>query len=425
MDRAKPNVVENCRSGAPGIAGMALVQLTIAVIIATGAVWAAPPVPLLAPGKPVNWWFVFKFNTGAAPGCAGTAARVCRFGGDVKTADHFSQQFAFASSARPTLTAGGGCLGDTSADPVGATFDQIYNGKFFFVVWNDQFDGHPIQSRGAPAGHSKGILAWDDSGAGVVMQVTTPSWPGSGTADAPRQGDGNTLGCIEDNNVLVSQHFFAARLKKGAVATMLKALVNANVVTDITKPQLARNGGPAEIQDLVGKLGTAAKSTTPTMDKLPGGVVVISKPSGLHLPPWQLTSAMLGGEPLRVATWWHAPLIPTTTSTTEIGCWLPSLSALGKPGPVEIATTGTWDGKTIGLKGTASAQGNHAKIGVSTGTKPLAIFGDLNQQGALSGGPSQCDSSQNGRGGLFFVVNNRKLAASVGALLKGETAPAQ
>ncbi|MCX6599611.1 MAG: hypothetical protein NTV70_24925 [Acidobacteria bacterium] len=394
----------------------ALIAITLSM-----TAWGAAPAPLVAKGRAVNWWFVFKFNTGTAPGCAGTAARVCRFGGAVQEADKFSQQFVFASNKSPVLREGGGCVGNTTEDPVGATFDQIYNGQYFYVVWNDQFHGRPIANRSGSAGHSKGILAWDESGNGVVMQVTTPSWPGSGSVAHPRQGDGNTLGCIENNNVLVSQHFFALRLKKDALAIMLKALINANVVTNATKPELVRNGGPAEIQTLVGQLGSAAKSTTPTIDKLPGGVTVISKPSGLHVPPWQMTSALLGGAPLRAATWWLQPLIPTTTATTPIGCWSPTL---GTPGPVEIATSGTWDNKRIGLKGSPSPQGNHAKIGVSRGKKPLAIFADLNQQGALSGGPSECDSSQNGRGGLFFVLSNKKLAASVGALITGETAPA-
>jgi hypothetical protein len=66
-------------------------------------------------------------------------------------------------------------------------------------------------------------------------------------------------------------------------------------------------------------------------------------------------------------------------------------------------------------------KGNHAKVGVSTGAQPYAIFGDMNQQGALA--PPKCDSSQNGRGGLFYVVKNQELFESVRDLLKGETAP--
>ena len=87
-----------------------------------------------------------------------------------------------------------------------------------------------------------------------------------------------------------------------------------------------------------------------------------------------MVSAVLGGEPLRTATWWASPYIPPTNSTTEVGCWDPSL---GKPGAVDIATTGTWEGMTIGFKGGPTSNGNHAKVGVSTGTHSYSIFGDM------------------------------------------------
>src|SRR5687768_7306797 len=66
--------------------------------------------------------------------------------------------------------------------------------------------------------------------------------------------------------------------------------------------------------------------------RLSSGVQLISKPSKLHVPPWQLVSAALGGVSLRAATWWAAPKIPTTTASTPIACWD---SALGRPGSVE------------------------------------------------------------------------------------------
>jgi hypothetical protein len=70
----------------------------------------------------------------------------------------------------------------------------------------------------------------------------------------------------------------------------------------------------------------------------------------------------------------------------------------------------------------AEPDGNHAKVGVSTGSHNYAIFGDLNQQGALSG---KCNSSQNGRGGLFYVIEDATLAKSVRDLLKGDSAATQ
>lgn len=381
----------------------------------------APPSSMLQAGKAVNWWFVFKLNAAKFPQCGG-AARQCTFGGTPQQYA-FGQQFVYASDAAPSLQKGGGCVGTNTTDPVGATFDQVYNGKFYYVLWNDQFYDDPViagctKDCASPWGHSKGMLAWDDSGAGVVMQVSTPSWPASGNRAFPRASDGNTLGCVKDDDVKVSQHFFALRLSKADVISVLKGLQNASVVTDPGNPQLVKNGGAAEIQSLVAHLGKKSDSTTATTVQLSGGVGLISKPSKLHVPPWQMVSALLGGVPLRTATWWAAPQIYSTTAKTKLGCWD---AQLGQPGAVEIATSGRWGSTPFGLEGGPGPDFNHAKIGVSTGGKHyFTIFADMNQQGTSSG--PDCGSSQNGRGGLFFVVENQKLTASVTALIAGGTA---
>lgn len=157
---------------------------------------AEAPVPLVAKGQSVSWWFVFKFNSQVFPECGQGQSRQCPFGGNPKPYPAgFGQQFVYASDVHPSLQKGGGCLGDTTADPVGATFDEIYNGSYHYVVWNDQFYGDPAiqgcsQSCGAPWGHSKGMLAWNDAGDGLVLQVTTPSWPAAGSSQSPRTTDG-------------------------------------------------------------------------------------------------------------------------------------------------------------------------------------------------------------------------------------------
>jgi hypothetical protein len=400
----------------PLIARLLLFTCSIAAVAALAA---DTPSPLLHKGQPVDWWFVFKFNTQAMPGCDGSAQRACAFGGTLEKSDPFSQQFAFASSADPKLQQGGGCLGTTTADPLGATFEEVYDGDLFYLLWNDQFDGDPMASKGAPAGHSKGLLAWDKDGNGFVLQVSTPSWPASGSSKHPRKTDGNTLGCIKDNDILVSQHFFSLKLNKDDVIAVLNALQNASVATDPSQLQIVNNGGPEDVQALVKSLGKVSKSTTATKVTLSSGVVLISKPSKLQVPPWQMVSALLDGEPLRAATWWTAPAIPSTTGNKLPGCWDASL---GKPGAVAIATSGTWEGKTIGLTGGPKPAGNHAKIGVSTGTHTYAIFGDMNQQGSLD---TNCNSSQNGRGGTFYVFDNEQLFDGVRDLIQGVTAPAK
>ena len=384
---------------------------------------AEAPSPLLDKGKPVDWWFIFKFNSASFPLCGDGATRSCSFGGDAQNYKLWSQQFAFASKSAKTLKEGDGCIGDRTDDPLGATFDQAYSGDLFYVLWNDQFYDDPdisgcSESCGAPWGHSKGMLAWNEDGEGFVLQVTTPSWPAAGSKGHPRKTDGNTLGCIKDDDVEVSQHFFALKLNKDDVGKVLKGLANASVVTDPKNPQIVNNGGPTDIKQLVEQLGVKSHNKTATKEALSSGVVLISKPSELNVPPWQMVSALLDGVSLRTATWWARPTIPSTTADTEIKCWDASL---GKPGAVEVATTGLWNKRKLGLTGGLGPDFNHAKFAVSTsGSKHYAIFGDMNQQGTLSG---NCKSSQNGRGGMFYVVDDASLAKSIQALIKGDTAP--
>lgn len=400
-----------------------ITSIGLFAILALGvpAAYAAPhsqaPVPLLKKGAPVKWWFVFKFNAKAFPACGGTAVS-CPFGGTVANKTS-GQQYVYASNKNPALQKGGGCVGDATTDPVGATFDEVYNGPFYYVLWNDQPYGDPrIPACGkncdSPWGHSKGLLAWNAQGSGLVMQVSTPDWPEAGSSKHPRKTDGNSLGCIaEDNDIKVSQHFFALKLTKDDVVKVLNGLSNASIATDPFNPQIVNNGGPSDIQALVQGLGKKSKSEDVLEERLSSGVTMVSKPSRLHVPPWQMLSSVLGGVPLRAATWWASPKIGATNSTSNITCWDGKLKP---PGPVEIALTGKWDGHVFSLEGGPGTDRNHAKIGVSAGngSHHYAIFSDLNQQGSLSG---NCLSSQNGRGGLFYVLDDAALSRGVGSLI--------
>jgi hypothetical protein len=383
------------------------------------------PKALVSKGHAVDWWFAFKFNSATYTSCTGTKA--CPFGGTPQPYPHGQdEQFAYASSESPELAMSTTCIGATDDDPVGATFAQIYNGAAFYVLWNDQFYDDPKiagcdKSCSAPWAHSKGMVAWGSNGEGVAMQVTTPSWPASGSASHPRT-DGNTLGCVSDDNVMVSQHFFAVKLTHEDLVKLLHALKNASIVTDTKNPQIVHDGGPADVSAIVQTLGKNDASTSFTKETLTTGVVLVSKPHALHVPPWQMVSAIFGGVALRTATWWEdTPSrmpIPSTNASTPIGCWDASL---GHAGAVKIATTGTWDNKTIGLKGGLGQDFNHAKLAVSTdASSKMIFFGDMNQEGSLT---DKCTASQNGRGGLFYAVSDAKLHASVTALLKGSTAP--
>jgi hypothetical protein len=144
---------------------------------------------------------------------------------------------------------------------------------------------------------------------------------------------------------------------------------------------------------------------------------LIAKPHSLAIPPWQLVSSIVQ-QPLRVATWWASPKILSAKAGTP-GCWDKSLA---DPQEVQTALSGQWDGKVMGMQGTSSPDGNHAKIGHSIGNS-LSIFGDMNQEGSYQPADAPCDAHQNGRGGLFFVLDDAVLHDSMQKLLTGDTAP--
>lgn len=411
--------------------------------------------PLAGPNDPVDWLFAYKFNDGSFPGWDDGAmppyGQPGIFGG---TVDHYpeglSQQYVYATSKNPRIVKGKGPIGATLTDPLGATFAQVYHQPgYFYILWNDQFYGNPIATEASPYGHSKGMAAWNQDGEGFVLQVSTPSWPASGCYNIsrncaatingvekklinkktgkPYELDYNTLGCVDDDDVEVAQHFFCLKLTKPDLVNVLKGLANASVVTDPSQPALCNNGGPADIQALVKSLGKLSGSKDIFRAKLSTGVEFISKPSSLAVPPWQMISAQLNGLPLRVVSWWAAPKIYSTKAGEVPGCWGPGL---GTPGEVEIALTGSFDGVEIVLLGENGENSNHAKIGISKDAKqPICIFGDENQQGAVSSGtnpdsgkPQKCNSSQNGRGGTFYALSNAGLFKGLTQLFAGRSA---
>jgi hypothetical protein len=380
----------------------------------------------------VDWWFAYKFDAEKFASDWHDRPPKCAFAGTLQK-NPFSQAYAMAAAGQEALADGPGLIGTSDGDPLGATFGEIYNGKFHYILWNDQFDPSPAIHGGATWAHAKGMVAWDDAGDGMVVQVTTPSWPGSASPKHPRTAMvGNTLGCIQKpNNVIYAQHFFALRLTHDDLLAVLDALKTASVVTDTSVthsaptnedvpnfPELFNNGGPDDVQKAARLVGVARSLTkTPTLVKLSSGVRLIAKPSAVYAPPWQLVSSMLDNEPLRVASWWGDSPIPDTTAGQVFGCWPKDRAA---PGAVSIVHAGYWDKVTFNLEegpfGKPQANdGNHAKIGISgpTGHK-LVVFGDMNQAGFLEPtGAQGCAHSQVSRGGLFFVLQSDKLWASL------------
>src|ERR1700739_3365175 len=121
------------------------IAIPCAISVVVSGFAQSPPAPLLQKGaSPVDWWFVFKFNPKGFPGCVANTKRACIFGGDVQDYPKgFGLQSISASSANPTLHNDNGCLGESTDDPIGATFDEIYSGTYSYVIWNDQFYDDP------------------------------------------------------------------------------------------------------------------------------------------------------------------------------------------------------------------------------------------------------------------------------------------
>jgi len=389
--------------------------------------------PKLGDGSDADWWFAYKLNAASFPNCSTT--RECSFGGTVQDYHYgYGMQYLLASNsggATEKMALNTNCIG-SGADPIAKTFDQIYGGAApNYVIWNDQFYLEPqikldpvcstysnhSNSCGAPWGHSKGAMAWDADGNGFIMQVTTPDWPGNGDKGITRPVQGNTLGCIHDDNVEVAQSFFSLKLTPSDTEAVLNAMQTASVVTDPLNIQLVKlSDSPSTLRKLAEGLGVLNTDITPFQQTLSSGVKLIAKPQALQVPAWQMVSALLK-EPLRVASWWTDPKIPSAKAGTP-GCWSSTLST---PLEVQIATTGEWDNVKFGLTGGLGPNYNHAKIGHSIGGS-LGIMGDQNQMGSYSPDTRHCSSSQNGRGGLFFVVDDATLHSGLKDLLTGETA---
>ena len=203
------------------------------------------------------------------------------------------------------------------------------------------------------------------------MQVTTPIGPEPEARSTRDPKNGNTLGCRKGQYVLVSQHFFALKLKQGRRGQSLTALQNASVVTDTHNPQIVKNGGPTDITVLVARLGVKSTGTAfhprhsfdwRAVDFKAFRAPCATVANGVFGARWRLTkSCNLVGE----------PQIPSTTSSTTIDCW----TRRSHPWRSRNCNLRAVSGQDIWLKGLADADGNHAKIGVSTsGSSSLHNF---------------------------------------------------
>ena len=376
--------------------------------------------------------------------------------------NQWSLQYLIATDKEPKLKKGVGCLGMTNEDPLGSTFNQIYNNNCNYLIYNDQFYSDPISGPdivafGTGYAHAKGMLAWDNNGDGIWLQVTTPNWPKCGSKKFATSWDGNTLGCGLDNNIEASQHFFCICINKIDVINILNGYIQTFIITDNSKPQLVYllKNCPREIKKLVDQLqipefiktwDSSCPKNYPKGSRKPPqinkkylnmnlqgvgnifkDIKVVFKPSKLRVPPWQYMSTMLNSVDIYSATWWQPPAIPSTPRNIKPDCpdWQ-SFFGDKLPGEVSIVKTGKWENIKFSLTASEISNKNHAKFGVGK-IDDICIFSDINQQGAVRCGsgiytckntappesPTCCATGQNYRGGAWIILPNKILANSL------------
>merc|ERR1712064_74908 len=82
--------------------------------------------------------------------------------------------------------------------------------------------------------------------------------------DKPRAEQGNTLGCVEDDDVKVSQHLFALRLSAADTKAVLQSLQRASVVTDPSNEQLVKlTDSPDDLSAIAKSLGQIDDNVEP------------------------------------------------------------------------------------------------------------------------------------------------------------------
>ena len=273
------------------------------------------------------------------------------------------------------------------------------------------------------------MLAWNETARASSCRCRRRRGPAPAASVSRKSG--NTLGCVKTNNNLVaSQHFFALKLNKEDLLEGAAGDAKRERRHRSDNRQIAQNGGPPEIRDAAEELG-----------KKPHEKLRHKKPDDLKIIQTQLTAdVMLISKPSNAERAALADGVGAARRRLRAHRHMVGLAAdlldqevdqdrlLGghvevrqkSPGDVIIAKNGTFGGRPLGLIGGQ----NHAKVGVVTsGRTSFSIFGDLNQQGTINPVKGKCDASQNGRGGMFFVVKNDELFKTLSDMLEGEDEP--
>ncbi|MFA6035188.1 MAG: deoxyribonuclease II family protein [Myxococcota bacterium] len=352
--------------------------------------------PLDGNGKPVDWWFLLKLPQGATSLCSGTTSPGCQYWQAPRAG---GVCYLYADSNNPSLQLySSPKLGFDNLvgpnNPVTRTLNQI-TGKSF-IIWNDQGSKtskpNKYPDKGAPIAHSKGAAAFGVA-SGFVMNASTPNFP---------DPDLYTLGCQQDDNVEVSQHFFCFSLKKDGMTSWAQSIANAQLSV------IANNNWTGIFADTT----VGGHSTTQTLQTL-GNVPIqlIVKGSKDFFIPWDYVTNTIGSS-VNALTWYASPTTPPIPQGFKSSCLYKTPANYN----IDIVTSLTTPDGTYSWCGQGEANGsyNHAKLGV--GSSPLVIAGSMNMQGDIT--VAGCESSQMGRGGDFYGLQSEELFDSLNQVFK-------
>ncbi|KDO32544.1 hypothetical protein SPRG_03019 [Saprolegnia parasitica CBS 223.65] len=429
------------------------------------AATASPPelFALDGNGDPVAWWVVLKLPSmvrGASGAYVATpcdcAPPVCSR--EVDPTRRHGLCYLYADANRPQLqhfrALGYDCLGQGGRDPVSQTLRQRANATHW-AYFNDQLNGIALKQdkslvcsgHAAFNAHSKGLVAFEATSGGFVLQTSTPNFP-----DPTPSLDFERLGCQHDNNVEYAQHLFAFSVGDAALATIASGwraarLCSANhyhaidnlLVSPSLRNASALSGTARVVASVMVDPHLPAQPFVQVQVATKGKQSIIVhglfKSRSAEVPPWALVATAFATD-VSVASWWDENYgTPTLCDGDSYGAAAHAFCLRPTESPVALRPDGTFQfnvenlmdaswtlptGRvTWSLRGGRVRDGNHAKWGIATprhsSDANLSIFGDLNMEGFPCS--SSCAGSQGGRGGTFFALANRELHDSLAALV--------
>jgi hypothetical protein len=350
-------------------------------------------VPRDGKGNAVDWWFLIKMPQGATSVCTGCANPGCQYWQSSRSG---GVCYWYADSNNPTLqpytALGFDCLTGPN-NPLTRTLNQM-KGKTY-IIWNDQGSKtskpNTYPDEFAPIAHSKGAAAFGDE-TGFIMNVSTPDFP---------DPDLYTVGCQEDDNVEVSQHFFCFSADKASMTAWANAMANAQLSV------ISKNNWTFADTTVGGHSTTA---NLKTLGNLP--VTLVVKGSQDFFIPWDYVTNSIGSG-VKALNWYASPETPPIGTGSTMTCLYKSPAQFDVDIVRSLQTPDgaySWCGQ-----GNSTTYNNHAKIGIGINTS-WVVAGSMNMQGDITS--AGCTSSQMGRGGDFYAFQNQNLWTGLNTMFK-------